>query len=358
MTDRKIVDSRSFYSAMLSVVIVMIAVGIVSPHINLKVLKDLGLFWVSLLTLGFMIARSYSSLLHASLYELLSPKITGVIGLGLIIFCYTMYLFLPTFLYPLIRLLEGFASGLFWPLMQSLLMNGVSPNWRSRMMSIYFLIGNVSGFIGYQVGSLIIYFLGKNLLVYSGILILLIYTIIYALIAPGGKTTYISKKKTRTSLSIILNETRYIKPLVPIIFLVGGVNGLMKDYLFAYLKIITGYEEAELRNYWSIIGYSGLLLSIVASHIQESLQKTRSVLVVFTAFTLSVIFLPFTKDPLLVFIILVLTIVGTRTLRPILRGLASNKTSKPEIGIALVNSLSNLAAGTLPFIIGLFSLIM
>ncbi len=358
MIDRKIVDSRSFYSAMLSVVIVMIAVGIVSPHINLKVLKDLGLFWVSLLTLGFMIARSYSSLLHASLYEILSPRGTGVIGLGLIIFCYIMYIFLPTFLYPLIRLLEGFASGLFWPLMQSLLMNGVSSNWRSRMMSIYFLIGNISGFIGYQVGSLIIYFLGKNLLVYSGILILIIYTIIYASVAPGGKTTYISKKKAKTGLSVILSETYYIKPLVPIIFLVGGVNGLMKDYLFAYLKIITGYEEAELRIYWSVIGYAGLFLSIITSYIQESLQKTKTILLIFTAFTSSVILLPFTKDPVLVFIILVLTIVGTRTLRPILRGLASNMTSRPEIGIALVNSLSNISAGTLPFIVGLFSLII
>ncbi len=357
MIDRKIIDARSFFSAMLSVIIVMIAVGIVSPHINLKVLKDLGLFWVSLLTLGFMIARSYSSLLHASLYELLSPRITGVIGLGLIILCYTMYMFLPTFLYPLVRLLEGFASGLFWPLMQSLLMNGVSSNWRSRMMSIYFLIGNISGFVGYQVGSLIIYFLGKNLLVYSGILILIVYTIIYALIAPSGKTRYTSKN-AKTSLSTILSETRYIKSLVPIIFLVGGVNGLMKDYLFAYLKIITGYEEAELRNYWSIIGYAGLFLSIIASHIQESLQKTKTILLIFTVFTTSVIFLPFTKDPVLVFIILVLTIVGTRTLRPILRGLASNMTSRPEIGIALVNSLSNIAAGTIPFIIGLFSLII
>jgi len=358
---RKIVDSRSFYSAMMSVVVVMIVYGIVSPHINLRVLSDLGLFGVSLLTLGFMMARSFSSLLHAILYESLSPRYTGLIGLGLITSCYIMYSFFPTILYPLVRLIEGFAAGLFWPLMQSLLVNGVSPNWRSRMMSVYFLVGEFSGFIGYQVGSLIIYVFGESKLVFTGILVIIAYTIVYSLLAPGKQHISVHKergKRTETGLSLVLSESRYVKSLVPIILLVGGVNGLMKDYLFAYLKTITGFEETTLRNYWSIIGYSGLLLSLLVSHIQESMRKTKPVLIVSTFFTGSIVFLAFTENPLIVFMILVLVTIGTRSLKPILRGIASNKTSRPEIGIALVNSLTNIAAGTIPFMLGLLSLMI
>ena len=160
---------------MSSVVTVMIASGIVIPHIDLEVLRELGLFWVSALTLGFMLARAYSSLLHARLYGSLTPKLTGVLALGLLIVCYVLYTALPPNIYPLISVLDGFSSGLFWPLMQSLLVHGVDGRWRSRALSIYFLVGNLARYVGYQIGSVIYVYLGSGCIVYSGILVLCSY---------------------------------------------------------------------------------------------------------------------------------------------------------------------------------------
>jgi len=51
-----------------------------------------------------------------------------------------------------------------------------------------------------------------------------------------------------------VGEVRYVRPLVPLFFIVGEVNGLLKDYLFAYVKLITGYDEPILRTFWSIVG--------------------------------------------------------------------------------------------------------
>ncbi|ABN70679.1 major facilitator superfamily MFS_1 [Staphylothermus marinus F1] len=351
-----IVDGRSFYTAVLSVVVVMIVSGIVSPHISIKVLEANGLLWVSLLTLGFMSARAFSSILHAELYELLSARVTGSIGLGFILLSYILYSISPPILYPAIKLLEGFSAGLFWPLMQTLLVVGVDKNWRSRWLSIYFLVGNISGYAGYQIGSLIIQFWGSDKILYTGIIIGLIYLLLYIIISPS--TRYSVEKRGKISFKTILWETRRIPALIPLVFLVGGVNGLLKDYLFAYAKVLTGYSEAVLRNYWSIAGYIGLTLSILFSHMLEAQGHTKTVLVISITAILSVIILPITTNPVIVFTIITLCIIGTRTLRPILRGLASNKTSKPEIGIALINSLANISAGITPFLIALVSIII
>lgn len=339
---------------MLSVIVVMIISGIVSPHISIKVLESSGLLWVSLLTLGFMSARAFSSLLHAELYELLSARITGALGLGFILLSYVLYSITPPIVYPVIKLLEGFSAGLFWPLMQTLLVVGVDRNWRSRWMSMYFLLGNISGYIGYQLGSLIISLWGLKSILYSGIMIGITYLLAYIVISPPIR--YKAEKREIIGLKIMIRETSRIPALVPLILLVGGVNGLMKDYLFAYAKLLTGFDEASLRIYWSIAGYIGLIISILFSHMHEALGYTKAVIAVSIASILSVMLLPIIRAPMIVFAVITLCIIGTRTIRPILRGLASNKTLKPEVGIALVNSLSNISAGLSPFIIALLSL--
>ncbi len=353
---RRVVDSRSFYSAMTSVVVVMVASGIVVPHIDLEVLRELGLFWVSSLTLGFMLARSYSSLLHARLYGSLTPKLTGVLALGLLIVCYVLYTVLPPITYPLISVLDGFSSGLFWPLMQSLLVHGVDRRWRSRALSIYFLVGNLARYAGYQIGSVIYVYLGPGRIVYSGILVLISHLALYSVMSPGHVVVQV--KKTGYGFREIVGEIRYVRSLVPLFFIVGGVNGLLKDYLFAYVKLITGYDEPTLRTFWSIVGYVGLGLSVLTSHLHEALGKTRLVLMTSTVFTLSVTSLAFVRNPILVCTALSLTIIGVRTLRPMLRGVASNLTRRPEAGIALANSLSNMAAGLMPFVVGLVGLVV
>lgn len=353
--DKVIVDRRCFYTSMFSVVIVMVSQGIVVPHINLRVLDELGLFYVSLLTLGFMSARSLSSLLHAMLYELYSARITGFMGLTLLILCYILYVVSPVNLYPLIRVLEGFASGLFWPLMQTLISSGVSMSWRSRVLSIYFLLGNIAGYLGYIIGGLIYVFIGSSMIIYMGLLILSIYIIVYVMISPNKKL--FMKHSPGIILGDMLREIRNLGKLLPLILLVGGVNGLLKDYVFAYVKIATGYDEPTLRNYWSIIGYIGLLLSILFSHIYEALHHGKRVLLSSTIMTLLILTLLFTNNPFIVLASLSLTIVGVRTLIPLLRGIASNRLGKPEYGIALVNSLSNISAGIAPFIIASLTLL-
>ena len=345
-----VVDRRSFYTSMVSVVYVMVLQGIISPHVSIAVLEEIGLFWVSLLTLGFMIARSTAAFIHAPLYQRYSARIVGLLGLALLITSYYLYSVTPPITYPLIQLMTGFASGLFWPLMQSLLANGLNPSWRSRGFSIYFILGAVSGYVGYQLGSLIYVLLGPQHLYIIGYTAGLFYLIIYYLMSPTTRTTM--ERKGRDHMwSQITKGVHEVKPLLPLIILVGGVNGLLKDYLLAYTKQVTGYDEPTIRNIWSIAGYMGLLLGYIGSYLQEKHKLEKQVLAISTGMLLTLAILPFTHQPLIVFTIISLVIAGSRILRPVIRGLASNMTSRPEVGIAVVNGVSNISAALTPLAI-------
>ncbi len=357
MLEKIVSKKREFFTSMTGVTVVMIAQGIVVPHINLKVLHSYGLLWVSLLTMGFMLARATASIFHASLYNTFSARFTGFFGIFLFSTCYIFYTILPTSFFPIVRILEGFAAGIFWPLLQSLLAMGVNKEWRSRMMSVYFIIGTIAGYVGYQIGSLVYKYLTPGFITLTGLLILYIYMVFYLLTSPSSKLKTGAKSTFRRSTKDIFREFPKLKKYIPFVILNGGVSGLMKDFLFAYVAMVTGYSEPVIRNYWSVMGYLALAISLIFAHLYESKNREKEVLWITSIFTLSVAFIPLIKNPAVIFIILALIAAGTRTLRPILRGIASKLTTKPEYGIALVNSISNFSSGIVPFIVAVMSLL-
>lgn len=350
---QSITDRRSFATSMVGVVVLMVIVGVVTPHLSIKVLENEGLLWVSLLTLAYMAARAFASIAHAALYRALSARYLGLAGLSVIVGSYALYAFSPTLLYPVIKLMEGFAAGLFWPLMQTLIVDSVEPRWRSRWMSIYFIAGAVAGYIGYAVGSLVYTLLGPDLIIWFGVGAGIMFIAAYTVMAPGKRVSL--RKGPSPGFREVFADLGRVWPYVPIILLVGGVNGLMKDYLFAYTKGVTGMDEPTLRNYWTMIGFAGLALSYLLAYVQEEMGMTRLVLALSTTLVASASLMLVARNPVTVFAVLTATTVGLRVVRPVLRGVVSNAASRPEHGIALVNAFSNIAAGAAPVIVALFA---
>lgn len=328
----------------------MIAIGIISPHISLRTLEYMGLIGVALLTLGFMAARSIASFIHAPLMEKYTSRIIGGLGLALIVTTYMLYMILPPITYPAIKLIEGLASGLFWPLMQSLVVRSVAPNWRSRWTSIYFILGSIAGYAGVVAGSLIITLIGKDYIMLVGFGIGLGYLPVYCLVAPSEK---IASDKKKPGLLDSLSEAGRLGRILPIIMLLGGVSGLSKDYLFSYAKLLTGFSETTLRMYWSMVGYLGMALSLLFSYIFEATRHSRIAVATGLLFLSAIVLVPFVREPISFFIIVSLTLVGSRILRPIIRAWASNTASEPEKGIAVVNGFANIAAGLVPLVVAL-----
>lgn len=351
-----ITDKRAFATSMVSVVAVMIIAGIVTPHLSIKVLEKEGLFWVSLLTLAYMAARALASIAHAGLYRGLSARFLGLASLSAIVLSYVLYALSPAVAYPAIKLLEGFAAGLFWPLMQTLIVDSVDPGWRSRWMSIYFVAGAVAGYAGYVIGSLVYSLLGAGLIIWAGVGAGAAFLGVYAVMAPGRRVSF--GGRASPGFKEVFADVGRLWPYIPVILLVGGVNGLMKDYLFAYTKEVTGMDEPALRNYWSMIGYTGLVLSYVLAYVQEGLGRTRAVLAMSTALVASASLMLVARDPVTVFAVLTATTVGLRIIRPVLRGVMSNAASRPENGIALVNAFSNIAAGVAPVAVAYISVLI
>ncbi|MET1160469.1 MAG: MFS transporter [Thermoprotei archaeon] len=351
-----VVDKQAFYTSVVSVVYVMIVSGIVNPHISIEVYYEKGLLWVALLTLGFMLARSLASLVHAPLYQKYTARVVGSIGLFLLITSFFLYSIVKPLYYPLVQIVTGFSAGIFWPLMQSLLAYGIAPNWRSRGFSLYFILGSIAGYAGYQLGSLIYVLLGPEFLYIVGYASGYVYLLLYIAIAPAKQPG--KPRGEVLSLKDVLKTSRKLTDIIPLIILVGGINGLLKDYLLAYTVHVTGYSEPTIRNIWSIAGYVGLLLSYLAAHVMEKHSREREILLLGTLMCLSPILLAIITESLVVILAVALAIAGTRILRPILRGIASNRVEQPETSIAVVNSFSNISASLIPLLVALVTSVL
>ncbi len=338
--------------ALIAVVYVMIVNSIVYPHITFETYAFLNIVYVSLLTTGFMLARSVGSLLFIPL----TTRTRLYIYMPLILFIQAMiivfYMESPVDYYVYIKLLEGLTAGLFWPLIQAITASSLPIDWRNRGISLYFIVGNIAGYLGVYLGGIIYTYYGATTIYYTGITLLLLFTVFTTIYfyKYRDQITYTTKTGKRQGLKNYLRTMSSIKTLLILAVIVGGLNGLLKDYLIAHVYRSIGGAEYTARTYWTSSGYIGLLLSYILSY---TVDKTKNTMILFYStymIPLSLIIISLGTNPLYLVTGIALAIAGTRIVRPIIRGVASTKASVGE-SIALINSFSNIGAAIIPLAI-------
>ena len=347
----KVLNNREYITAMYIVVMGMIVSGFIRPLVIFNVLGSQGLLHVSLLTLGFMLSRGISSLYISLMIRRYGYRISGLIALVLWCISITIYTYTPLHIYPLIRVLEGFSSGLLWPLMQSLVSISIPKEYCSRAISLYFIAGSLSYNVGIWIGGFIEKYWGKELLYLTTLVILIIMIISYDLISLNCNVNtewYIRKKRVKTPIGRVLSE---IANIIPLIVIVGGLSGLSIDYILAYVKSVSGHSDFTVRTLWSYTGYIALIIGYILSHI---LDKYPSKIIPYTISYITVLSLAFLslRLPLeLMYLITILPRMCSFIFKPIIRGFTVKTSSDPEIVVALVNSLSNISAALTPLVI-------
>lgn len=334
-------------TAIYVVVMGMIVSGLIRPLIVFHVLEEEGLFYVALLTTGFMVSRGVSSLYTGLMLKSYGYRFTGAIALTLWCSSITFYACLHPQLYPLIRVLEGFSAGLLWPLMQSLVSISVPREYRSRAMSLYFIAGSIAYNAGIWVGGYIEELHGSSILFLLTLAILSTTIVLYTIISPatGSRQPVVKVKKTYAR---VFSELASIAPLV---IVVGGLTGLSLDYVMAYAKNVSGYPSLVARILWSYTGYVALIISYTVSHILDKYpSKTIPYAVGYTAI-LSLASLSLKLPPELVYGLTILPRISSSVFMPVIRGFITKTSSDPEIAITLVNFLSNISAAFTPLLV-------
>ncbi len=343
--------SRGYVVALFMGISGMIVYGFIRPYIVFRSFEEYGLLAVAFLTAGFMVSRGLTSLYTGLLITRRGYGFTGSTGLLLLALTYYLYTIVPTNLYPFIRLLEGFASGLLWPSIQALVVASVPSDWRARGLSLYFVLSNIAYYFSVWLASPL-----KDLVGYSGlfifsIMLLIVLAIVYWFAMRGyglGGGGY-------TGFRVYGRLFRETIDLVPLAIVMGGVAGLSLDYLLAYARSISGFNRDLARLYWSYAGYISLGLSLVFSYLADRYGGEKINYGVTYLVLLSLMAISIPSNPVVLYTLLSLPLIGTRIFRPIIRSTMVERTGMKELAITYTNMLMNFGAAFITLLIALIN---
>ncbi len=327
----------------------MIVVGFIRPYIVFHTLEEQGIVFVACLTAGFMFARALTSLYTGLFIKSRGYCFTGTIGLVLWTSVLYLYLITPSNLYPLIRVVEGFSAGMLWPTMQALVVHSIPSSWKTRGLSIYFIVGNVSYNFGVWFGGLVKAWAGVYGLFYSSIVLVTVLILVYSLATKGLYVN--SSLYSNVDLGLYRDVFKKTVDLLPIAIVVGGIAGLSLDYLLAYAKELSGFSYETARLFWSYAGYLGLALSLLVSYVADKYGGVGISYSVAYIVSISLLAISTPLNPILLYTLLSIPVMGTRVFRPVIRGVAIERVGDRELGITYTNTLMNLGAGIAPLIV-------
>ena len=336
--------SRNYIIALLIGMLGMIVYGFIRPYIVFRSFEEYGLLAVASLTTGFMLARAFSSLYSGLLISSKGYGFTGSMGLTLLAITYYMYTIVPINLYPLVRILEGFASGLLWPSIQALVVASVPGNWRARGLSIYFVLGSIAYYFSVWLASPLKYLIGYDGLFSISILMILSMALVYGVIMWEIKPSYRIEKVEFSMYSKLFRKTL---DLIPIAIVMGGAAGLSLDYLLAYARGISGFNRDLARLYWSYAGYLGLVLSLLFSYIADKYGGEKINYGIAYMVFISLIAISVPTNPLILYSLLSLPMIGNRIFKPVIRSTMVSRIYEKELAITYTNMLTNIGAAVI-----------
>ncbi len=325
--------------------------GLIRPYIVFHTLEEQGMLYVALLTTGFMLARGFTSLYTGLFIKRYGFTVTGSLGLTLWFIVLYMYLYIPSSLYPLVRVIEGFSAGLLWPTMQALAVSSIPFNWRNRGLSIYFVSGSLVYNLGVWIGGFLRRGYGVYGLFYPSMALTLSLVLFY-IVSTRGCVYRGSSGSTGLSLGVYRRVFSKTIDLVPLVIAIGGIAGLSLDYLLAYSKEVSGFDYSVARLYWGYAGYIGLVMSLLLSYIADRVgggYRVSYLAVYLMSIALALASIPL--QPLLLYTLLSIPVMGVRITRPLIRGVVLERERDREIAITYTNTLSNIGAAIAPLLV-------
>lgn len=321
-----------------------------------------GIIAVSLLTTGFLVARSLASPLaglvgdrSARARETLMRATLLFAGLTLL----AMYL-TPTPLALLALMsLWGFLSGLIWPTLQY----AVSRVGGTTQLGVYFALGGLGMSLGYLLyGTLEVSdeeAIGASslLLLASGLLSLSLYRNTASCLAPPGNEGHgVTSGKSRGSPGWIGGIRGALTPLALWVLasalLMGAARGLLGEFLYVYLSQVHGVGKQMLGGVLSASQLASVAASLVAGILAERLGLSRVLALVLASNGLALIALSLHSPGLtLLSTSLILAHFAVSASLPLTRTVAvSGDPAYAGTIIGLSNTLSNVGGALAPLV--------
>jgi len=308
-----------------------------------------------------MLARAFAAVLFGKRSDVKGKRRLYIrTGLSLIVAILLLYPVIPNYYWILLmRLLQGFLSGLTWPIAQTMLLESAHETKRATWLSIYFVSGRVGTiFANLSLGALI-YFLEKNLGIteqstFNYFFVLAAFLFFVAFLESAGLKELLLHPKEDSKVP----ETRgrfKVNHLFVFAFIVGLFLGTFNSIFIIYLKEVfnlsTGNVAYALFGAYLISFPFVLSLSLFAD--RKGVDKVFHVILI-TMITLSLI-IPGIKDLRLLIVMLGLIYAALNSFVPISRATVSHLKRKESLGenIGKINAFQNIGQIIGPLIAGI-----
>ncbi len=244
---------------------------------------------IGVLVSAFMGTRAVLAAVSGWISDRLGRK--AMIVSGMILYAVLGILYaLTTSVWQLIvlRAVQGVASALVWPVAETLIVESVRPEFRTRALSLYVIASNVGNIVGPVIGGAA-YEVSKRLYASEGVLAVLRmpFIIITAATLPGVFLAFLVKETLGESREAEhRGKTRFHGGLLQLplavkrgllAFYINGLMngiavGIMSSIVLVYVLDFIAKTPTRVASIMLIAGTAGLVVSYPAAHIADRLN--------------------------------------------------------------------------------------
>ncbi len=335
--------------------------GIISPILPLYV-RQLGAtgVMVGLVSSVFMLSRAFTSLFSGGILKGLRINREKSIKIfsPFMAVLPAAYALLPVYLYIIVlRFLHGLVNGIVWPSAQYLTIKSAETGKEARTMSLYYIFGNVGGFLSKLLLPIFILLISRYMHIvenkqypYLFIIASLFMTV------PVISSFFLEKEKGETVIESDKKRQSISVSTVILLFtalLGGAILTTSNSILILYLKEHFGSSLKEI----SIILFITNVLSFPfiywISHIVDRGKEYVILPIIFIITFISTVLLTFSPGIVMVMLSLVLMYIGLKSFRPVLRVLINRDNENFNSLIGYINAIENTGSIIGPIIAGL-----
>ncbi|WP_324736725.1 MFS transporter [Thermococcus sp. SY098] len=303
---------------------------------------------ISVISASFILARSLSALFSGLLLEKRKSLVyLGALAMTGNALAVNLYPFTSSWIHVVgIKLMNGFLNGIAWPIAQFVIAVSSPKEIRSRVTALYFIFGNFAGLLGNYTYALTQEFglkgqmyLASFFFFLTALCMLLSYWLLYEKIVP--------KREKDTKEGEAPVDAKKILILSALIsFLVAFTSG---EITYVYVAETLNLDRGTAATLIGLIGFIATLLAYIPSKFADLGNERKVIITVSILAGVSPI-LAAIKNPVTVFLGILMAIFAAQTFRPISRSLlASAKRASAAIGG--INAVRNISttAGQLVF---------
>lgn len=348
-------ERRALLASFLVVFISSVAFYLIKPALALRLRAELGAtaLEVTALTASFMVARALAAPLTGFAGDR-APMLRGRIArlcLLPIALLSAAYAYVPeAFLAVLLSAVHGFFSGMLWPTLQVIVGLSAPEDRRGAYLGAYFTLGALGSSAGYALYGFLP-LSGAHLILAGAALYALSAVLALLLFSASRTPAMTAERKKEVKLQLIFQPLAIW--VLAISFAIGGVMGLMNEYLYLFLYEVHGMTRAELGYVLTLATLLGVFSGILSGTLADRFGIRRVLVAILLLCSVGLFSLTLSPGRWVVAISLATVLLAAKASLPLTRNIAvAGASGFAGTVVGLANTFSNAGSAMFPLVAG------